>query len=195
MKQNVRKALGFFWYFFKIGWYTFGGGWSIVAQMQTDYVEKKHVMEPEELLDIISVGRSLPGTMAGNVAYLFGYHQCGVIGGVLSVLGICTPPVLILTVITFCYNTFRDNVWVAKAMVGVRCVVVPIIISAVSKLLKGSFSMKICYALCLTSMLLSYCLGTSSIVLVLAGLVIGLLLHMFMKQGRKNTTKAFKEGK
>ncbi len=182
MSEKLKTAFSLFWYFFKIGWHTFGGGWSIVAQMQTDYVDKKKELTAEELMDIISVGRSLPGTMAGNVAYLFGHHQCGVLGGIFAVLGICTPPVIILTGITFCYNAFRDNIWVAKAMVGVRCVVVPIIVSAITKLLKGSFSRKICYVLCIGSMILSYIYGVSSIILVLLGIVAGLLIFLYDKR-------------
>lgn len=86
--EKLKKGLSLYRYFFVIGWFTFGGGWSIVAQMQSDYVEKKQTLTADELLDIVSVARSLPGTMIGNVAYLFGYHQAGVVGGVLSVLGI-----------------------------------------------------------------------------------------------------------
>ena len=80
MKEKLVRAAGLYLYFFKIGWFTFGGGWSIVAQMQTDFVERDKQIEAHELLDIVSVGRSLPGTMIGNVAYLFGYHMCGVPG-------------------------------------------------------------------------------------------------------------------
>ena len=51
----------------KFGLFTFGGGWSIIAQMQKLYVEQEHTITSEELLDLTSVGRSLPGTMIGNV--------------------------------------------------------------------------------------------------------------------------------
>ena len=57
------RVLGLFLYFFKIGFYTFGGGWSIIAQLQQEYVQKRHWITDEELLDITSVGRSLPGLM------------------------------------------------------------------------------------------------------------------------------------
>ena len=74
-KQNKMGPSDVFLYFFRISWFTFGGGWSIVAQMQKDFVDDHPIMTAEELLDIVSVGRSLPGTMIGNVAYLFGYRQ------------------------------------------------------------------------------------------------------------------------
>lgn len=78
--------------FMKFGCFTFGGGWSIVAQMQQLYVEQRHTITNEELLDLTSVGRSLPGTMIGNVAMLYGCHAAGLAGGVACVLGMVLPP-------------------------------------------------------------------------------------------------------
>ena len=71
MKKD-KRTIELFLYFLKIGWYTFGGGWSILAQIQNDYVEKKHYITDEELLDITSIGKSLPGVMVGNVTIIFG---------------------------------------------------------------------------------------------------------------------------
>ncbi len=68
--KTWKKALILFGQFFQFGCFTFGGGWSIVAQMQKLYVEKEKTITSQELLDITSVGRSLPGTMIGNVAML-----------------------------------------------------------------------------------------------------------------------------
>ena len=112
-KEKLKKIWEVFTYFFRISWFTFGGGWSIVAQMQKDYVEQKRELTDEELLDIVSVGRSLPGTMIGNVAYLFGYRQAGILGGVLSVVGMVLPPMLILSVLTYCYVLFQENISVS----------------------------------------------------------------------------------
>ena len=66
-KTNLKKIWEMFIYFFHISWFTFGGGWSIVAQMQKDFVDGKHELTAEELLDIVSVGRSLPGTMISSI--------------------------------------------------------------------------------------------------------------------------------
>ena len=90
-KEKLKKVWEAFLYFFRISWFTFGGGWSIVAQMQKDYVDGKKELTTEELLDIVSVGRSLPGTMIGNVAYLFGYRQAGLLGGIMAVVGMVLP--------------------------------------------------------------------------------------------------------
>ena len=184
IKERIKKALNLYIYFFRIGWFTFGGGWSIVAQMQTDFVEKKKVIEDQELLDIVSVGRSLPGTMIGNVAYLFGYHQGGILCGVMAVLGIITPPLIMLSVLTFFYQAFRDNVWVAKALKGVRAVVAPVILSAVMKLQKAgtTLSRALFYALCAVGCILSFVFQISSVLVVLVGVGAGLLYHSIHKE-------------
>lgn len=175
-KEKLKKIWEVFTYFFHISWFTFGGGWSIVAQMQKDYVEKKQELTDEELLDIVSVGRSLPGTMIGNVAYLFGYRQAGILGGVLSVVGMVLPPMIILSVLTYCYVLFQENIWVAKMLGGVRAAVVPIILSAAIKLCKGAFPEKICYALCIGGCVLNLVFGVNCVLVILLGVAAGLLM-------------------
>lgn len=180
MKEKFKTALRLYLYFFKIGWFTFGGGWSIVAQIQTDFVEKKPVMDDQELLDITSVGKSLPGIMICNSTYLFGYHQGGTLGGFLAVLGIATPPLIILSIVTFFYHAVRDNMYAARAMTGVRSVVAAIILSAVLKLQKTqtTLSRPTFYGLCAASCALSFVFHINNILIVLAGVAIGLLYHM-----------------
>ena len=82
--------------FLKFGCFTFGGGWSIVAQMKEIYVDREKILTPEELLDITSIGRSLPGTMIGNIAMFFGNRQAGFLGGLACVFGMITAPMIVL---------------------------------------------------------------------------------------------------
>lgn len=174
--EKWKKALRLYLYFFRIGWFTFGGGWSIVAQMQKDFVEDRGELTGEELLDLVSVGRSLPGTMIGNAAYLFGYHMCGVPGGVLSVLGIVTPPLIILSLVTFFYGMVRDNIYVERALTGVRAAVVPIIACAAVRLCKGAFPRRACYVLCAVGCVLSAVFDVSCVLIVLLGVAAGLAM-------------------
>ena len=175
-KEKLKKIWEVFTYFFHISWFTFGGGWSIVAQMQKDFVDGKHELTAEELLDIVSVGRSLPGTMIGNVAYLFGHRQAGVLGGIAATVGMVTPPMLILSALTYCYTMFKDNVWIAKMLNGVRAAVVPIILSAAIKLCKGAFPEKICYALCIGGCVLNLVFGVNCVLVILLGVAAGLII-------------------
>ena len=175
-KTNLKRILEMFIYFFHISWFTFGGGWSIVAQMQKDFVDGKHELTAEELLDIVSVGRSLPGTMIGNVAYLFGHRQAGVLGGIAATVGMVTPPMLILSVLTYCYTMFKDNMWIAKMLQGVRAAVVPIILVAALKPRAGAFPTKICYVIAIAACVLNAFLNVNCVLVILLAVVTGLIM-------------------
>ena len=92
--KDQKMALRIFAYFIKIGSFTFGSGWSILAQMEQEFVDKRRWLTKQELLELVAVGKSLPGIMITNITMLFGYQMAGVLGGVLAVhqlgyFGIC----------------------------------------------------------------------------------------------------------
>ena len=176
------RVPGLFWQFFKFGCYTFGGGWSIVAQMQKEYVQKRGWLTEEDLLDITSVGRSLPGLMIGNVSYLFGYHVAGFPGAIACVTGMCIPPLLILTAVTWFYTQVRDNPYVSRAMVGVRATVVPIITSAALGLRKAALTDRFGYLILLLGFVLYLFFGMNCIMIVLLGGLLGFLLSGWREQ-------------
>ena len=165
-KQQLRRTLSIFLTFLKFGCFTFGGGWSIVAQIQKEYVEKRRWITDEELLDFTSVGRSIPGIMVGNASVLLGYQA--------ALLGIVIPPVIIMLGVVFIYDLVKDNLYVARAMIGVRAAVVPIIFSAVSKLFKSGVSDLFCGVIALAAF--SLCLFTkmSNVAIVVLGAAAGL---------------------
>lgn len=175
-RDRLSKAFELFRFFFRISWFTFGGGWSIVAQMEKEFVEDRKEISSEELLDIVSVGRSLPGTMISNIAYLYGYSQVGFLGGFLSVIGILIPPVVILTFVTMAYSAFRDNLYVSKMLNGVRAAVVPIIYLAALKLRKAAFANKLCYIVCIAGCLLSVVLNVNCVLIIVFGTFSGFLI-------------------
>ena len=162
--------------FMKFGLFTFGGGWSIVAQMQKRYVEQQGLLTQEELLDLTSVGRSLPGTMIGNVAMLYGNHAAGLAGGVVCLVAMILPPFLILSVLTLCYTAVRDNYWVMAAMTGVRAAIVPIMASAALNLVKGAFRYPPCVAVAAASFALYLIWDVNCVFLVLMGIAAGLAI-------------------
>lgn len=176
------SALQLFWYFFRIGFYTFGGGWSIVAQIQKEYVERRRCLTAEELLDITSVGRSLPGLMIGNVSYLFGYHMAGFPGALASLCGIALPSLIILTLVTWGYTQVADNVYVMRAMVGVRAAVAPIIASAALGLRKGALKDAPGYVIMLLGLGLYLLLGINCVLIILLGGLLGLVLHAWRER-------------
>ena len=179
------RVMTLFLFFFKIGFYTFGGGWSIVAQIQKEYVEAKKWITDEELLDITSVGRSLPGLMIGNVSYLFGYHVAGFPGAIASVIGISLPSLIVLTIVTWAYTLLKDNIYVSRAMVGVRASIVPVMITAALKLRKAAFPAKSSYLFFILAFILQFFYHTNCIWIILAcGLLSFVLCSLRQKGGR-----------
>ena len=87
VRRGLPRPLCCFLLLFKIGLFTFGGGWSIVAQLQREFVDRRGWISKEDLLDIVSVGRSFPGIMVINIAVMFGYHVGGVLFGVIAAVG------------------------------------------------------------------------------------------------------------
>ena len=180
--KKYREIAGLFLQFLKFGCFTFGGGWSIVAQMQKLYVEDKKTITGQELIDLTSVGRSLPGTMIGNVAYLYGYHIAGILGGIACVIAMVTPPLMILSIVTYAYSVFRDNQWVMAAMMGVRAAVVPIIASAVAAMVKSAYKYPPCIVVTIITFSLYLFLNVNSVWLVIVGVVLGLLISEYYER-------------
>ena len=168
--------------FLTIGSFTFGGGWSIVAQMRQRYVEKQGILRDEELLDMISVGRSLPGIMGCNIALLYGYRRAGALGGIMCILGMILPPLVILICISLIYEAFRSNPWAISAMSGMRAAVVPIIISAAWNMLKGSFKYPPCYVVMAVVFVLYLFFNVSCVWLTALGLVAGILVSEYYER-------------
>ncbi|MBS6396033.1 MAG: chromate transporter [Clostridiales bacterium] len=173
--ENIKKGMQIFWFFFRIGFFTFGGGWSIVAQIQKEFVERRKWVTEEQLLDTVSVGRSLPGLMIGNVSFMFGYQNGGVFCGLMALLGISMPALLIMIVVTACYTQIKDNVYVARAMTGIRAAVVPIIGSAGLRLRGSAFRDKLCYGIAAVMFVTCAFLDWNCAALIAASAVIGLI--------------------
>ncbi|MGN0998331.1 MAG: chromate transporter [Faecousia sp.] len=188
--NQAKKLLTLLLEFARFGCFTFGGGWSIIAQMQQLYVEKKKVITSQDLMDLTSVAKSLPGTMIANVAMLYGYRAGGILGGFACVFGMTVPPMLILIAISFFYNAFRTNYWVMAAMEGMQAAVVPIIASAAIGLAKGSVQYPPCILVMLLCLGLYLFLEINAIFLVLIGIVSGFLIGEYYerREARKHGT-------
>ncbi len=195
--DNIKKGLSIFAFFFKIGCFTFGGGWAILAQMEQEFVNKRQIITKDELLEMVAVGKSAPGIMITNISMLFGYHVAGVIGGICAVAGITSPAIIILSIVTLFYNSFKDNYWVHAALTGIRAAVVPIIGSAALSLGKDALKAPPAVIVCVAAFCLSLFAGVSNIALVLSGIVTALIWWTFdnVKKARPAAGKDKKPAK
>ena len=193
-KSKARLTLEMFLYFFRISWYTFGGGWSIVAQIQRDYVDKKHYISSEDLLDIISVGKSLPGIMIGNISFMFGYHVCGVAGAFAAVVGMSIPCIAVLSAVVYFYEAFRTNVYVARALAGVRAAVVPIMFTATLRLYPAALTDWFTYVILLAAVALLIFTDFSAILIVVFAALTGIGVSLIKERSRAEKGKSDEEG-
>lgn len=123
--------------FFKIGLFTFGGGYAMLALIESELVEKKKWIEKEEFLDMVAIAESTPGPIAINSATYIGYKKAGVLGAAFSTLGVVLPSFIIIYVISLFLEAFLSFELAAYAFRGIQACVVYLIISAGIKMLKG----------------------------------------------------------
>ena len=100
--------------------FTFGGGYVIVTLMKKKFVDEYHWIEENEMLDLVAIAQSSPGPIAVNGAIVVGYKLAGMIGVLVSIIGTIIPPFLIISVISVCYQAFRDNFFVSQMLEGMQ---------------------------------------------------------------------------
>lgn len=129
-----------FWSFFKIGLFTFGGGYAMIPLLQAELVERKKWLDDDEIMDYYSIGQCTPGIIAVNVSTFTGYKLCGVRGAVVSTLGMVTPSLIIITILANIINLFFDNPYVVHAFTGIRIVVIALMLDVVLNMWRKNIS-------------------------------------------------------
>ena len=161
-----------FWTFAKIGACTFGGGYAMLPILQREVVEKKKWAADEELTDYYAIGQCTPGIIAVNTATFIGYKYKGVLGGVLTTLGVVFPSLIIITIIAAGLSNFADMPVVQHALTGVNACVVALIASSVMKLGKSTLKDAVTIGIFLVVLALAFFVGLSPVILIVcAGLV------------------------
>ena len=122
--------------FFKIGLFTFGGGYAMISVFEDICVEKKKWISHEDMMNITVIAESTPGPIAINCATYVGYKQAGFVGSIFSTLGIVFPSFIIIYIISMFLDGFLDVVWVANAFQGIKIAVGILILDAAFMMLK-----------------------------------------------------------
>lgn len=145
MKDLLKRTLNLFLTFFKIGAFTFGGGYAMVGLIHKEMVEKKKWISDEEMLDIIAIAESTPGVIALNTATYVGAKVAGVLGAFFASIAVMLPSVIIITAISFAIEEFGNNKYVKWAFLGIRSAVAALILNAAIKLSKHNEKKLVCY--------------------------------------------------
>lgn len=129
--------LKLFMIFFRVGAFTFGGGYAMVPIIQKEIVEKEGLIDSEDFLDIIAVAQSLPGAIAVNTSVFVGYKLVGMLGAAAALLGTVLPSLIVIIILAIFYNQIKDLASVQMFFQGVRPAIVALIFMSAIKLSKS----------------------------------------------------------
>ena len=134
--KKTKEYLSLFLTMLKIGLFTFGGGYAMIALLENEFVAKKKWIEKDEFLDVAAIAESTPGPIAINAATYIGFKNAGFVGSVIATLGICIPSFVIIYAISLFFDAFLSLTLVAYAFKGIQVCVVYLILSTGLKMLK-----------------------------------------------------------
>ena len=137
LKNNHNMLFSLFLSTLYISAFTFGGGYVIVSLMKKKFVDDYHWIDENEMLDFVAIAQSAPGPIAINGAIVVGYRLAGILGIVITILATVIPPFVIISVISFFYNAFRDNFIVSQMLEGMQAGVGAVIASVTWDMASG----------------------------------------------------------
>lgn len=126
----MRSNLELLYIFFKIGLFTFGGGYAMIPQLKEIVVEKKKWITEDEMLEIIAIAESTPGPIAINIATFIGYKQKKFLGSLFSTIGVTLPSFIIIFIISLFFKNLLSYEIVQYAFIGIKCAIAFLIIKA-----------------------------------------------------------------
>jgi len=186
-RKKIFNYLNLFSVFFKLGLFTFGGGYAMIPQLKEEVVEKAKWINDDEMLEIIAIAESTPGPIAINMATFIGYKQGKILGSLLATIGVVLPSLLVIFIISLFFDSFIANKYVAAAFVGIKACVAFLILKAglnmLNKMKKNIFNTLIFFFILVTTVVLELTsTNFSSIILILFGGSLGIILSLFNKE-------------
>ncbi|MDD6282535.1 MAG: chromate transporter [Oribacterium sp.] len=178
--------LDLFLTFAKIGLFTFGGGYAMIALIENTCVEKRQWITHDEMMNITVVAESTPGPIAINCATYVGYKKKGIVGALIATIGMILPSFCIIFAISKFLDHFLEITWIAHAFQGIKIAVGILILDAAIKMLQTMQKKPLpkafmLYAFAAMLLINIFSVRISSIVLMLAAGLISLIIFMVGK--------------
>ncbi len=163
---------------FIISAFTVGGGFVLIPLMKAKYVDEYGWMKENESLDLVSIAQSAPGAVAVNASIIMGYRLGGILGTFTALLATVLPPLITLTVVSYCYDAFASNPYVRMFLKGMQCGVTAILLDVVLGLLVKQIKKKLALPLLIMAgtFIASYFLKIDIMHIILVDAVIGFFL-------------------
>ena len=187
MDSKWKRILTLFLTFFKIGAFTFGGGYAMIPLIQKEIVEKHGWMTDEDILDIFAIAESTPGPIAINAATFVGYRTAGFWGSVLATTGVVLPSFVIILVISFLLQNFADYAPVKYAFFGIRAGVLALLVKALWTMYKKNPKSLIGYGIMAASFIVVAFFNVPVLAVIVGCALVGLgsSLWLARKEGKK----------
>ena len=175
VKEKFISALRLFAIFFKIGLFSFGGGYAMFTMIEREVVEKHKYLTHDELMDVFAIAESTPGAVAINVATFVGTRVAGIFGGIFTTIGLMLPSIVIIMALSYIIDLVRDNKWVGYLFKGIRAGVLVLIAKAVLSFFRNMRKDWFDFVLLISSFLIAFLTDVSVIYIILGTIVICIL--------------------
>ena len=182
MKTKWKTLWQIFATFFKIGAFTFGGGYAMIPLIQKETVENHKWITEDDILEIIAIAESTPGPIAINSATFVGYRTCGVLGSAAATLGVVLPSFMVIFVISFVLRQFQELKAVQYAFHGIRAGVMALLCKALWGMYKKNQKNWASYIVMAGSFLLTGILDVSVLPVLAGCAVFGLVTAKIMER-------------
>lgn len=180
-----QKIIKLFTTFFRIGAFTFGGGYAMIPLIQKETVETHKWITDDDILEIIAIAESTPGPIAINSATFVGFRVAGVFGSVAATLGVVLPSFIIISVIALLLNEFQHIQAVKYAFWGIRAGVLALVLKALINMYKKCKKNVMAYIVMALAFIGAAILGIHVLIIIVACAVIGLVYSLVKKGGNE----------
>lgn len=182
MKISGKTLWQVFSSFFKIGAFTFGGGYAMIPLIQNEAVEKRQWVTDDDILEVVAIAESTPGPIAINSATFVGYKAAGILGSVCATLGVVLPSFVVILALSFVLRQFQELEAVRYAFFGIRAGVLALLVKALWTMYKKSPKGWASYVVMAGSFLLTAVFDINVIFVIIGCAVFGLLTSLYFER-------------
>ena len=182
MKVSGKTLWQVFLSFFKIGAFTFGGGYAMIPLIQNEAVEQRHWVTDDDILEVVAIAESTPGPIAINSATFVGYKAAGVLGSVCATLGVVLPSFVVILALSFVLRQFQELEAVRYAFFGIRAGVLALLVKALWTMYQKSPKGWVSYVVMAASFVLTAIFDVNVIFVIIGCAVFGVATSFWLER-------------
>lgn len=183
--KKYKASLTLFAVFFKIGLFTFGGGYAMIPVIQREIVENKKWLSDDDILEIIAIAESTPGPIAINSATFVGYKVAGFFGAFCATFGVVLPSFAIILIISFLLKNFSHYKGVKYAFYGIRAGVLALLCKALWTMYKKVRKSAAAYVIMALAFVAVAVFDVHVLIVIAACALVGLISSLVAARRRK----------